>query len=268
MGSWWLFCSRNREAGSEIHVFSPLLCATMSAAAVATLKGSAMDKGWLLDESSPLTNAEALEATQRTLGFDRATEPAINVALYDITILDTRKWFGKADVRLDALVVTPGQHEDQLFHANTFPFSGVRNGETLPLDRATGLAVYTGWPQYFLDLTLMASRSVPGQKSLAGLIADSADQFGSLLGSVAALTAAAPQAAAITAAGAAAAKLGSSILRALDGITGSSIGLYRATWYEHRHRFGLGQHPADGGRFRVQDLEFRYEVFQDRPGSA
>ncbi len=227
-----------------------------------------MPSPWLVDESRLLTSAEALEASHGVLGFDRATEPAINIVLHDVTIHDTKQWFGAADIRLDALVVTPAPDQDQLYQAHTFTFSGVRPHQTLSIEAETGLGFYTGWPQCFLDIALVASRSDPGQKSLAEIIASGADQLGSVLENVATLAGAIPQAAAITGAAAAAAKVSGSVLHLLDQITGRSIGLYRSTWYEYRHRFGLGQHPADGDRFRVQGFEFRYEVFQDRPGEG
>jgi hypothetical protein len=223
-----------------------------------------MGNHWLVDETQALTDAEALEATRQELGFDRAAEAAINVALFDITIHDTKKWFGAAHVRLDAIVITPAPTDDQLYQSTTFNFPGVRDGQALPIDREAGLGVYTGWPQYFLDVALVASRGSPDQKTLAELLADSGDQLGDLLGNVAKLTIAAPQAAAITGAAAAAAKLSGSALRLLARETGTSIGLYRGTWYEHRNRFGLGIHPPGSDRFRAQDFEFRYEIFQDR----
>ena len=224
-----------------------------------------MGDEWLVDESQTLTAAEALEATRQELGFDPAAEAAINVALFDVTIHDTKKWFGPAEVRIDGLVVTPAPAKDQLYHANTFTFPGVRDGQALPIDRDTGLGLYTGWPQYLLDIALIASRGGSDQKTLGELLADSADQLGDLLGDVAKLTIVAPHAAAITGAAAAAARLSGTVLRLLANETGKSIGLYRATWYEHRNRFGLGNHPSDGGLFREQDFSFRYEVFQDHP---
>lgn len=222
-----------------------------------------MKTAWLIDESTVLSEAEALEATRRTFGFDKLNEPPLNVALHDVLIDNTHQWFGRADIRLDVLVVTPAPTEDQLFQTSTFSFSGVKDGQRLPIDHATGLGAYTGWPQYFIDLAVVVSRGGQGQKTLAELMAESAAQLGDLLGNVAGLTSAAPYAAAITGAAAGAAKLSSFILRMLDAATGKSIGLYRATWYEHRHRFGLGLHPDDGGHFRQQDFEFRYEIFQD-----
>jgi hypothetical protein len=222
-----------------------------------------MGDEWLVDETRTLTGAEALEATRRELRFDRKIEPAVNIALYDVTIYDTRKWFGAAEVRIDALVVTPAPAEDQLYQANTFTFPGVRDGQTLSIDREAGLGLYTGWPQYLLDIALIASLGGADQKTLGELLADSADQLGSLLGDVAKLTIAAPHAAAITGAAAAAAKLSGTVLRLLAQETGKSIGLYRATWYEQRNHFGLGSHPPDDSLFREQDFAFRYEIFQD-----
>lgn len=224
-----------------------------------------MEPEWLLDESQSLTGQEALDAASRSYGFERASEPAVNIVLSDVTIHNTHRWFGGAEVRLDALVVTPAPAEDQLYQANTFSFSGIRDGQDIPIDNAAGLGLYTGWPQYFLDFALVASRGGDDQQSLGDLVADSADSLSSLLGGVAQLTVAAPQVAAITGAAAAAAKLSGAVLRLLAKETGRSIGLYRATWYEHRDNFGIGDHPPDGDRFKAQDLSFRYQVFQDQP---
>jgi hypothetical protein len=227
-----------------------------------------MGDEWLVDESQTLTATEALEATRQELGFDRATEPAIHVELFDVTIHDTKKRFGAAEVRIDALVVSPAPIEDQLYRASTMTFSGVRDEQLLPIDREAGLGLYSGWPQYLLDIAVIASRGGSDQKTLSEILADCADQFGDLLGDLTKLTIAAPHAAAITGAGAAAAKLSGIVLRLLANETGNSIGLYRATWYEYRNRFGLGSHPSDGGLFRQQDFSFRYEVFQDRPATG
>ena len=95
------------------------------------------------------------------------------------------------------------------------------------------------------------------------MLAQNADHVGSLLGGVTQLTVAAPQAAIITGAAAAAARLGAAALRLLNEITGKSIGVYRVTWFENRHHFGLGPHPAGEDRFRQDEFEFRYEIFED-----
>jgi hypothetical protein len=74
-----------------------------------------------------------------------------------------------------------------------------------------------------------------------------------------------PQVGAITGAASAAVRFSGLMFDILKSITGRTIGLYRASWFEHRDRYGIGVHPTDGERFRKDDLEFRYEIFQDVP---
>ncbi|MGH9004697.1 MAG: hypothetical protein ACRDYV_16355, partial [Acidimicrobiia bacterium] len=171
-----------------------------------------MEASWVFDESAVLTGPEAVEASRRTFRFDAANEPPINITIFDVIVDETRKRFGGADIRVDALVVTPAPADDQLYQADTFTFSEIKDGETLPIDPASGLGIYTGWPQYFLSMAVIVSRGGQDQKSLPELLADSADQLGDLLGNVAQLTAAAPHAGAITGAAAAAVKLGGAVL--------------------------------------------------------
>jgi hypothetical protein len=222
-----------------------------------------MPDNWLIDESRPLSIEDAWEAVRADLGFEGvAQRPPLAVVIRDVTIHNTKKLFGAAEVRLDALFVTAA--EDQIYQPGTFSFPGIRDRDELPIDEG-GLLLYFGSPRYFIDMALIASQGGNGP-TLGELLAESADQFGNLLGKVTKLAVAVPQAAAITEAAAAAAKLAAVALRLLDGVTGKSIGLYRVTWFEHRDRFGLGPHPGDGDRFRNRDFEFRYEVFEDRPG--
>jgi hypothetical protein len=225
-----------------------------------------MAEGWLIDETQSLSTDEAWEAARHTLGFEDVTSRSpIAVVIHDVTIHDTKKWFGPAEVRLDALFVT-ATSEDQIYHPGTFIFPGVRDHEDLPIDES-GVLLYFGGPHYFLDMSLIASQG-GSEKPLGELLAEHTDELGDLLGNVTTLAIAAPQAAAITGAAAAAAKLGGAALRLLSEITGKSIGLYRATWFEHRDRFGLGPHPQDSDRFRKDDFEFRYEVFEDKPSTS
>ena len=217
---------------------------------------------WWIDESRALSTEEAWEATQAAYGFEEARGKApLAVLLRDATIHETKKWFGGADIRLDALFVT-ATAEDQIYRPLTFPFTGIRDHDDLPIGEA-GLLLYLGRPRYFLDMSLIASRSEGDDKMLDELLSDGADEVGDLAAGVAQLTYAAPEAAAITTAAAAAAKIAATALRLLKRATGNSIGLYRTTWFEHRDSFGLGRHPREGDRFRIQDFEFRYEIFQD-----
>jgi hypothetical protein len=221
---------------------------------------------WLLDETQPLSVDEAWEATRQGMGFQDAEHSPLAVVLRDMTIHDTRKWFGRADVRLDALFVTAAS-EDQIYAPGTWQFPGIRDHDDLPIGD-NGLLLYLGRPRYFLDMSIVASGGEKGKPALGEVLADNADHLGDLLGNVTHLTAAAPQAAAVTGAAAAASKLGAAALRLLQELTGNSIGLYRVTWFENRDRFGLGQHPRDTDRFHHQDLEFHYEIFEDRAPDA
>lgn len=218
---------------------------------------------WWLDESRGLSTEEAWDETHRSHGYEDAGKAPVAVLLRHAAIHDTKKWFGGADVRLDALFVTAAA-EEQIYQPGTFPFSGVRDHDALPIGDG-GLLLYLGGPRFFLDMSLIASRSTADDTPLSELLADGADEVGDLAGSVAQLTYAAPHAAAITAAAGAAAKLSAVALRLLKHVTGSSIGLYRTTWFEHRDKFGLGHHPPGLDRYLVQDFEFRYEIFEDRP---
>ena len=224
-----------------------------------------MTTEWLIDETSSLFEDEARQVAAGDFGFQQL-DPTLPIAvtLHDVTIHNTHVLFNRpAEIRLDALFVSPTT--DSIYQPATFPFSGVRDGQQLPID-TNGIGLYLGTPRYLLDVSLIASQggTKDGEnKTLGDLLADNADNLGDLLGNVTQLAVAAPQAAAITGAAAAAAKLSATALRLLDEWTGKSIGLYRVTWWEHRNRFGLGSHPEDGGRFRHGDFEFRYEVFQD-----
>jgi hypothetical protein len=223
---------------------------------------ASMPDNWLIDDSRPLSTEAAWEAARTDLGFEGAAQrPPLGVVIRDVTIHNTKKLFGAAEVRLDTLFVTAA--EDQIYQPGTFSFPGVRDRDELPIDEG-GLLLYFGSPRYFIDIALIASQDNNGP-TLGELLAESADQFGNLLENVTKLAVVVPQAAAITGAAAAAAKLAAAALRLLDEVTGKSIGLYRVTWFEHRDRFGLGPHPSDGDRFRQGDFEFRYEIFQDQP---
>ena len=218
---------------------------------------------WLLDETVPLSRGDAQEAGVAALRFEGVSAAPLAVILKRVAILDTGKWFGSAEIRLDALFVSPS-HENPVYQPLTLSFPGVKDGDILPIGES-GVALYHGTPQYFLDIAIIASRAKSDSKDLSVILAERANDLGDLLGNVAKLTFAVPQAAAILAASSAAAKLASAALQFLDQVTGNSIGLYRTTWFEHRDRFGIGSHPESGGMLEERGLSFNYEIFQDTP---
>jgi hypothetical protein len=223
-----------------------------------------VDDGWLIDETRSLSEGDAWDLAEHSLGFEEVeSQPPISIVLRNVTIHDTKAWFNRpTEVRLDALVVTAASAEE-IYYPATLKFPGVRDKASLPIDEH-GVAVYDGRPHYFIDVSLIASQG-GDDKTLGELLADNADALAGVLGDVSKLAVAVPQAAAITGAAAAASKLSAAALRLLSELTGKSIGLYRVTWFENRDRFGLGYHPNDGERFRKGDFEFQYEIFQDVP---
>ncbi|HEX5936592.1 MAG TPA: hypothetical protein VFZ75_02710 [Actinomycetota bacterium] len=187
--------------------------------------------------------------------------PNLAATLRELTIHDNQKWFGEADVRIDALVVhghgAIGE-PDSFYTPQTFRFERVGDEDPLPI--GDGLLFFLGRPLYFLDLFLTASRSRDDVDDLSSYLARSADAPSMLgaFGDLASLVAA-PQVSALTAAVAAAAQIGNFAYQVLRRATGSTVGLFHTSWLERRDRFGLGRHPEQGA-FRVKDLSFAYEI--------
>ncbi|WP_448625285.1 hypothetical protein [Geodermatophilus sp. URMC 64] len=220
---------------------------------------------WLIDETETLSRVQEQFEISTTAGFEGVSATPISVTIRDVTIHDTRRLFGAADIRLDAICVTvPSDGVPDLYSPTTFRFSGVRDHEQLPIDKeAKGMLLYSGYPAYFLDVTIAASRAADDQPDLAELLAKESAEISGALGDVSKLAFGVPAVGVVTAAAAAAARLSGVVFRLLSQATGRAIGLYRATWFQNRDDFGLGVHPSDGERFRKDDLEFRYEIFRD-----
>lgn len=241
-----------------------------------------MDEGrWSIDEAVVL-DAAAVRQLERELpegsgaavrrkggaGRGKGNLPMIAVRLQDIVIHDTKKWFGEADIRLDALVVhgngAAGKPATS-YMPQTFRFPRVSDGDRLSTGEA-GLLIYYGRVRHFLDLFIMVSRDRKDSGDLANLLTK---QFGSpelqgAIGTLLGLAIAAPQVATITAAIGAAAAVGNFSYQVLSKATGATVGLYRTSWLEHRDNFGIGNHPQNGDAFREKDLSFRYEVVLEK----
>ena len=123
---------------------------------------------WLLEETAQIDqdDADVLDKRLRR-GSDMVKHlaaPPLAITLHDIVIHDTRKWFGDADIRLDALVVNGhGTIDDpeSFYSPQTFRFPGVRDEEQLPTGES-GLLAFLGRPSYFLDLFITASEGSEG----------------------------------------------------------------------------------------------------------
>jgi hypothetical protein len=227
------------------------------------------DDVWLIDEARPPGTETARAVASQMLLTTRGASlpPRLAIRFKEIVIHDNRKWFGEADVRLDALVVHGGGQKKagEYYVPGTFRFARITDGARLPLEN---LLVFHGRPRHFLDFFVTVSRDRQDSDDLAELLRDRLntaelqDATQVMLG----LAVAAPQVAAITTALGAAALLGKTAYEVLRHATGATIGLYRSSWLEITDRFGVGFHPEEGLR-RVNDLSFRFEVIADEPGS-
>jgi hypothetical protein len=229
---------------------------------------------WLIDEGVP-PDAVAIEQIEHELSpnkrswLESASQPrALNLAvrLQDIMIWDTKKWFGEAEMRLDALVVhgyaTEGEPAS-FYMPQTFRFPSVKSRDRLPTGE-NGLLLFYGEALYFLDIFITVSRDRKDSDDLATLLSQqlqSAEVQGAV-GTLLGLAVAAPQVATVTAAVGAASIVGNFAYQVLSKVTGDTIGLYRTSWLQHRDGFGIGRHPQEGSH-HVKDLSFWYEIIHE-----
>ncbi|UBU08843.1 caspase family protein [Nonomuraea gerenzanensis] len=163
------------------------------------------------------------------------------------------------DVRIDALVLTGADGELPAYRAETVRFSGVRDGDRLPLD---DLLLYHGPAVDYLDLALWVSRDRQDSLHLSDMLSErlGSMDFKQAAVDVAGLAMAAPQVlAAVTALGATA-TIVNIAYQLLSAAVGDSIGLYRTSLLQ-AEGFCLGHHPSTG-LMRAQDFSFRYEVLK------
>lgn len=241
------------------------------------------DNTWLIEEGAPIDRRAEAEIARNLprpggLGVHRggaaAEAPWLAIRLNDIVIHDNKKWFGEAEIRIDALVVHghggSGGDPAGFYQPHTFRFGRVRDGDRLPIDG--GLLLFYGRPLHFLDVAITVSRDRRDSDTLAELLAKRAasQPVQASMTTLMGLAVAVPTAMAVTAAVGAAAVLVDASYALLRAATGTTIGLYRAAWLQHRDGFGIGRHPdAPGGAFRVKDLSFWYEiVLDDRPAES
>jgi hypothetical protein len=238
---------------------------------------------WLTEEVRPLTEADERamdrELRQAGPGLKRGGQeaPALAVRLRDLVIHDNQKWFrGEADIRVDALVLHGGGRQgqpDTFYAPGTFHFPRVANGDCLPTGE-NGLLIFYGRPLYFLEIFILVSRDRKGSDDLATLLSSQfqSQPIQAAVGTLLGLAVAAPQVAAVTAALVAAAELGRFSYQVLRQVTGDTVGLHRASWLQHRDRFGVdpsgaGRHPKTG-TYLEKDFSFWYEIVLDRSPSG
>ena len=230
---------------------------------------------WLIDELALLDASSIERQVERELNLQPVTRggresleelPNLAIRIQDIMIWDTKKWFGDAEIRLDALVVhghAETNNPQSIYMPQTFRFPAVKDKDRLPTGEK-GLLIFYGQPQYFLDIFILVSRDRKDSDDLAALLsqqlnsAEIKESLAALLG----LAVVAPQAAAIASAIGSASILGNFAYQVLSRVTGNTIGLYRNSWLQNADNFGIGRHP-DLGSHKVRDLSFFYEIIQE-----
>jgi hypothetical protein len=225
---------------------------------------------WLIDAVAPPDEEDFHHLARMAKPLFRGAKPPTPktkaIRIQDIIIHDNKKWFGGADIRLDALTVHGyGNKEspDSFYMPGTFRFPGVADGERLPTGEK-GLLVFHGKPLHFLDIFITVSRDPKDSDDLATLMMNNLgkeDMQGSL-SALLGLAVADPTAAIIKTAFSAALRIGDLAYQILQNITGKTVGLYRDSWL-HRDNFGLGRHPETGSH-RIKDLSFWYEIVEDK----
>jgi hypothetical protein len=238
-----------------------------------------MAGAWLLEEGSELSD-RTLRALDRSLAEERLADLTggtrgragprrLGVRLQDIVIGDNRKWFGEANIRIDALVVTghgDKDHPASFYMPGTFRFGRVADGDRLPTGEG-GLLLFEGLARHFIDIFITVSRDRKDSDDLASALAKNlgGQEVQTALGTIMSLVASAPTVAAVTGAIAAAGVIGDAAYRILRVITGNTIGLFHAGWLQFPDRFGIGRHPAGQGSYEAKDLSFWYEIVRNEP---
>ncbi|MEQ9503756.1 MAG: hypothetical protein RIT81_43275 [Deltaproteobacteria bacterium] len=186
-------------------------------------------------------------------------EHDLAIFIEPLQVMNTRKWFGAAELRLDVVVVHGGEAEDR-FHPTTLRFPQVRDGDDLSTG-PNGLMVFLGRPDHFLHVSFMLSRDTKDSDDLAEILRKGAGapELADAVTGLAALTAAAPPAAAIQAALKGALVVGDLAYKYVRQVSPTCLGLYRASWLGARDKYGIGKHPREG--FELQrDFRFQYEI--------
>ncbi|MBD2512573.1 hypothetical protein H6G91_36135 [Nostoc muscorum FACHB-395] len=228
-------------------------------------------QSWLVDEIIPSDAATFEQMEELNLAQSRGADtqpPNLAVRLQDIMIWDTKKWFGEAEIRLDALVVhgNPVQGDQTSFYMpQTFRFPRVKSEEPLPTGE-NGLLIFFGQPLHFLDIFITVSRDRKDSDDLATLLNKQlqSNEFKGAMSTIVGLAVTVPQVATVTTALGSASLLGNFAYQVLSKTTGDTIGLYRTSWLQYRDNFGIGRHPKQGSH-HVQDISFCYEIVEEVP---
>jgi caspase domain-containing protein len=186
--------------------------------------------------------------------FEPAAPDAIAIRLLDL-VVERNRALWSTDVRVDALICTRAEDGRAGHTTWTQKFSGINDGERVPLDQAT---LFLGPARDFVDITLFVSRDTRPALDLAGLFAQRANSLEFQQAAAALLVAAGATGSPWVAAVGASAVLARMAYELVLGVAGTSIGLYRTSFLRHE-QFGVGRHPAER-LYRAQDFSFALQV--------
>jgi hypothetical protein len=226
---------------------------------------------WLVSEERPVTQSD-LDQTVReaaSLFTDEVTRgttlPRLSVKIRNVVCRDVHKWFGGAEIRLDALAVHGNANAEDVssvYSPGTFRFPDIHDNQPFPLDPDFGMVIFDGKPAFFLDIFVMASRDRKDSDDLASLLKErlNKDEFKAAAATLLAL-AAVPTSAAVAAAIGAAAMVGDLTYQVVKAVSPKTIGMYRGSFLQFRDGFGVGRHPeGTGQQFLNGDLQFWFET--------
>jgi hypothetical protein len=123
---------------------------------------------WLRKEEMPFAPSDAaimFDDAVRT----RARRPTVTVSLRGVRVLNNRKLFGSARVRVLTVVVDGNRDNDgdAPFWRSELDFPGVGDGATLPIDPEFGYLVYRGRPWGFLSLFVLVAKDTEATRQFA-----------------------------------------------------------------------------------------------------
>jgi hypothetical protein len=229
---------------------------------------------WMKQEGVLDPTAVLDEEPVQRRGANRArTEAPTNLAVYlkPVVVLNTQKWFGEAELRMDIIVVHGGSGDvADLYHPTTLRFPRVKDGNDLAATAGErGILVYLGQPAHFLAMSILLARDTSDSDTLADMIkkeGQSNDVKTAFSGLAGVLTTV-PHAAAVQAGVAAALTFGDIAYRLVRRASPKCLGLYRAAWLANRDHFGEGTHPTRGVT-EVNDFRFAYQIVRDEKEGA
>jgi hypothetical protein len=194
----------------------------------------------------------------------RAGQDPLAVLLHDLVIHDNQRWWGRAAIQLDTVVLTgaiPHEPNDSSgLLARTFRFPRVADGQELSPDG--GLLLFYGVPRFFLEIFVLASRAGSESADLESLLNSAAGptEVANWVAATQSVAMGEPTVQAVSALASAAFAVGSAAYKILRERTDATIGVYRGVWLQARDAFGVGMHPGEGQMFHEQDISFWYEV--------